>query len=123
MPQTHIDGGDTSKDEENKALMQSGLEYWKTQYDYQKHLMTMGLLATAGFIALLGGFFRGSGPWGVACSFEYMKRNEILNGSLLGMLLENNDAIFIGNALSAVLIFSSSLVFISRLSAPHGLRN
>jgi hypothetical protein len=38
---------------------QSELEYWKAQYDFHKHLMTLGLAAAAGFVAVLAlpGFF------------------------------------------------------------------
>ena len=40
------------------------LEYWKTQYDFQKHLMTLSLAFAAGLAALLAGFLRvrGRGP-------------------------------------------------------------
>jgi hypothetical protein len=43
--------------------VESRLEYWKIQYDFQKHVTTVGLLAAAGFTALLGGFFKNDCPW------------------------------------------------------------
>jgi hypothetical protein len=45
------------------------LEFWKAEYDFQKHLMTLGVAASAGFAALLGGFFRGKGPWAIYIIF------------------------------------------------------
>jgi hypothetical protein len=35
------------------------LEFWKIQYDYFKHLMTLALASIAGFGAMLGGVFSG----------------------------------------------------------------
>jgi hypothetical protein len=40
-------------------LLQSGTDYWKVQFEYYKHLMTINLAAVAAFGALLGGFYGG----------------------------------------------------------------
>jgi hypothetical protein len=52
-----------AEEKERDRLILIGLYYWQAQYDFQKSLMTLGLAATAGFIALLGGFFGGTVPW------------------------------------------------------------
>jgi hypothetical protein len=60
----YLDPDDRSQEEKDlDRLIQARLEYWKTQYDFQKHITTVGLLAAAGFTALLGGFFKDKCPW------------------------------------------------------------
>jgi hypothetical protein len=53
---------------ELERAVQSELEYWKAQYDFQKHLMTTGLAAAGAFVAILVGYLRGTepGPWAIA---------------------------------------------------------
>lgn len=52
-----------TEDKKRERLIQSALEYWKANYEFQKHLTLITLTATAGFIALLSGFFGGPGEW------------------------------------------------------------
>ena len=64
------------KKEENKArdkkeedkerrdrLLLTGTEYWKAQQDFYKQLVTINLVAVAGFGAMLGGVFNDPGAW------------------------------------------------------------
>ena len=48
--------------------VQSQLEYWKAQYDFQKHLMSTGLAGVVGFAALLVGVLESNEPgvWPIA---------------------------------------------------------
>lgn len=89
-------------------MIQTGLEYWRTQYDYLKQLMTIDILATAGFVALLGGFFSGDDPWGIAHFLDWLVSGK------------DGNEIALGNNIAAVIIalifagFYISIVFAFR---------
>jgi len=57
MPQS-----DAAKEEADR-MRRSALEYWKTYYDFYKHLMTIALTAIGVFGALLGGAFSDPSTW------------------------------------------------------------
>jgi hypothetical protein len=59
--------------------VQSELEYWKAQYDFQKHLMTTGLAAAGAFAAILVGYLRGlePGSWAIAVFVSEETRFEL----------------------------------------------
>jgi hypothetical protein len=52
-----------SPDVDKTRLFQSGTEYWKAHYDFNKHLMTIDIALLAAFGALLGGIFRSPHPF------------------------------------------------------------
>jgi hypothetical protein len=47
----------TNYPETQERVFQSDLEFWKIQYDFFKHLMTLAIALIAGFGAMLGGVF------------------------------------------------------------------
>lgn len=63
MSESDATNARSQEEKERDRQIQSRLEYWKIQYDFQKHVTTVGLLAAAGFTALLGGFFKNDCPW------------------------------------------------------------
>ncbi len=104
---------DPQAEKQRDRFIQSGLEYWKIQYDFQKHLMTMDILAVAGFVALLGGFFGGDGEWVVGHLIAYLDSIFWLGGSL-----ESTDPLVTGNRFAnicIILIFSG--FFLSVIAA------
>ncbi len=55
-----------NKEEEKERrdrLLQTGMEYWKAQQDFYKQLVTINLVAVAGFGAMLGGIFNDPDAW------------------------------------------------------------
>jgi hypothetical protein len=48
---------EAAEKEKRDNLRQGAIEYWKSYYDFFKHLATISLAAIAGFGALLGGAF------------------------------------------------------------------
>jgi hypothetical protein len=45
--------------ERRDRVAQSGMEYWKAQYDFYKHFMTISLASIAAYGAVLGGLIMG----------------------------------------------------------------
>lgn len=72
LQQTTGSGDDSEAKDKRNRLVQSGLEYWKAQYDSAKHFMTISLASTVAAGAIAGGVF-----------IEYVRDYLYLTGSLL----------------------------------------
>jgi hypothetical protein len=55
---------------QSDRLFSVGLEYWKCQLDFYKHLITLNLAAAAGFGALLGGVFNDPEAWALPSTWR-----------------------------------------------------
>ena len=101
-------------------LDQNKLEYWKAQYDFQKHLMTLGVAGAAGLAALLGGVFSGEDPWGISYFFGHSDRVIVIGNYLATAMILLGFAGFLLCAFFANFAARSATLIIRNHSSSEG---
>jgi hypothetical protein len=60
----------SSAEAQSDRIFNVGLEYWKSQLEFYKQLVTMNLIAVGGFGAVLGGVFKDPEAWALPSPFR-----------------------------------------------------